>query len=186
MQKEFVDTPKRKLNFRVLLHIESLATWLLCTCVSKEGVLIPYFVRPRFACRTSKNSKMLFSLHEAVRTFKMTWRKPFRYRSTQSAFSTKMTEMPLANLRLTKGQTRSKPSQNNTFHSFTSNQSFSKIFGNFDLELTPNGLQKPKFWSSCQNRLKPTPLQRLSNFQSNDYLWVKIGVRTAKISWKPG
>ena len=40
--------------------------------------------------------------------------------------------MPLANLRLTEGQTRSKPSQNITFHSFTSNRSFLEIFGNFD------------------------------------------------------
>ena len=44
-----------------------------------------------------------------------------------------MTKMPLANLGLNIGQTRSKPSQNNTFHSFTSNSSFSEIFGNFDL-----------------------------------------------------
>ena len=113
--------PQNKLNFRVLSHIGSLATWLLCACVSQEGVLIPYFVCPRFACWTSKNPKMLFSLHGAVRTFRMTWGNLFGHRNTQSAFSTKMNEMPLANLRLTEGQTRSKPSQNNIFHSFTSN-----------------------------------------------------------------
>ena len=47
-------------------------------------------------------------------------------------FSTKMTKMPLVNLGLTEGQMRSKPSQNNTFHSFALNLSFSEIFGNFD------------------------------------------------------
>ena len=47
-------------------------------------------------------------------------------------FSTKMTKMPLVNLRLTEGKTRSKLSQNNTFHSFTSNPSFSDIFGKLD------------------------------------------------------
>ena len=34
---------------------------------------------------------------------------------------------------------KSKPSQNNIFHNFTSNPSFSKIFNNFDLELTLGG-----------------------------------------------
>ena len=43
-----------------------------------------------------------------------------------------MTQMALVNLGLTKCQTRSKPSQNNTFDSFPSNLSFSEIFGNFD------------------------------------------------------
>ena len=46
--------------------------------------------------------------------------------------SAKMTKMPLVNLGLTEDQTRSKFSQNNTFHSFISNSSFSEIFGNFD------------------------------------------------------
>ena len=62
------------------------------------------------------------------------------------SFSAKMTKMPLVNLGLTEGQTRSKPSQNNTFHSFTSNWIFLEIFGNFDQvdpELTLDGSQKP-------------------------------------------
>ena len=54
-------------------------------------------------------------------------------------FSTKMTKMPLVNLGLTEGQMRSKPSQNNTFHSFALNLSFSEIFGNFD-QLWPSWL----------------------------------------------
>jgi len=37
-------------------------------------LLMPYFVRHRFACRTLKNSKISFSLRGAVRTFRMTWR----------------------------------------------------------------------------------------------------------------
>ena len=40
--------------------------------------------------------------------------------------------MPLVNPRLTKGQTRSKSSQNNIFHGFISNLKSSKIFSNFD------------------------------------------------------
>ena len=48
------------------------------------------------------------------------------------SFLTKMTKILLVNLGLTEGQTKSKLSQNNTFHSLTSNQSFSEIFGNFD------------------------------------------------------
>ena len=40
--------------------------------------------------------------------------------------------MLLVNLGLTEGQMKSKPSQNNTFHSLTSNQNFLEIFGNFD------------------------------------------------------
>ena len=49
-------------------------------------MLILYFVCSRFACRTPKNSKILFSLHEAARTSRMIWRNLFRHRSTQSAF----------------------------------------------------------------------------------------------------
>ena len=44
-------------------------------------------------------------------------------------FLAQMTKMPLVNLGLTEGQTRSKSSQNNTFQGFWSNLSFSKIFG---------------------------------------------------------
>ena len=44
----------------------------------------------------------------------------------------KMTKIALINPRLAKSQTRSKSAQNITFHSFTSNQNFSEIFGNFD------------------------------------------------------
>ena len=39
---------------------------------------------------------------------------------------------------------------------------------------------------SYQNGLKLTPLRRLSNPHSNDYSWVKIGVRAAEISRKSG
>ena len=47
-------------------------------------------------------------------------------------FLAKMTKMPSVNLGLIESQKRSKPSQNNIFNSFTSNLSFSEIFGNFD------------------------------------------------------
>ena len=47
-------------------------------------------------------------------------------------FLTKMIKMPLVNLGLTEGQTRSKSTQNNTFHNFSSNPSFSEIFSHFD------------------------------------------------------
>ena len=47
--------------------------------------------------------------------------------ATEVPLSAKMTKMPLVNPGLTEGQTRSKPSQNNIFHDFTSNPSFSEI-----------------------------------------------------------
>ena len=54
--------------------------------------------------------------------------------------------MPLVNPGSTKGQTRSKSSQNNTFHGFLSNPSFSEIFGiKFDLNLTLGGAKNPNF-----------------------------------------
>ena len=46
--------------------------------------------------------------------------------------SAKMTKTALVNPKLAKSQTRSKSPQNTTFLSFTSNLSFSQIFGNFD------------------------------------------------------
>ena len=57
----------------------------------------------------------------------------------------KMTKMPLVNPRLVESQTKLKSPQNITFHSFTSKPSFSEIFGNFDLELTPMGPKDPNF-----------------------------------------
>ena len=50
-------------------------------------------------------------------------------RALKVLFSAKM---PLVNLELTKSQTRSKSSQNNIFHGFTSNPSYSETFVNFD------------------------------------------------------
>ena len=107
-------------------------------------------------------------------------------------FSAKMTKMPLVNLGLTEGQIGWKSSQSNTFHSFSSNPSFSKIFSHFD-QIWPSLTQSqpwmdPKIliliWPS--NRLKLMSLQRLSNSHSNYYSWVVIGVRTAEMSRKMG
>ena len=53
-------------------------------------------------------------------------------RVTKVPFLTKMTKISLVNLGLTEGQTMSKSIQNNTFHSFSSNLSFSDIFSHFD------------------------------------------------------
>ena len=52
---------------------------------------------------------------------------------------------PSSTLDLTKGQMRSKPSQNNIFHSFTPNLSFSEIYDNFEQvwpEVDPEWAQK--------------------------------------------
>ena len=60
--------------------------------------------------------------------------------------TTKMAKMPLVNPGLTKNRTRWKSSQKNIFHGFTSNSSFTEIFGNFDQvdsESTLGKLQKP-------------------------------------------
>ena len=45
-------------------------------------LLIPYFVRPQFACWTSINPKISFSFHGSMRTSRTTWRNPFPRRST--------------------------------------------------------------------------------------------------------
>ena len=61
-------------------------------------------------------------------------------------FQLKWPKCPWLALGLTKGQTRSKLSQNNVFHSFTPNSSFSNIFNNFDQvwpEVNPRWAQKP-------------------------------------------
>ena len=49
------------------------------------NLLILYFIRSQFACRTTKNPKVLFSFHGVWRTSRMTWRNPFKHQSTQSA-----------------------------------------------------------------------------------------------------
>ena len=91
-----------------------------------------YFVHPWFACRVSKNPKILFSLYSVARTSRMTWRNPIKHPSTQSASFSKNDQNTSVTLGLTEGQTRSKATQNNTFHGFTSNSSFLEIFDNFD------------------------------------------------------
>ena len=61
-------------------------------------------------------------------------------------FLVKMTKMPLVNLGLTEGQTMLKSTQNNTFHSFSSNPSFLEIFSHFDQvwpEVNSEWAQKP-------------------------------------------
>ena len=64
-------------------------------------------------------------------------------------FLDKMTKMPLVNLGLTESQTRSKSSQNNTFHGFSPNRAFRRflaILTKFDkvwLEVDPRWAQKP-------------------------------------------
>ena len=71
----------------------------------------------------------------------------------------KMTKMPLVNLRLIEGQTRSKPSQNNTFHSLTSNPSFSKIFGNLD-QVWPSWPEVDSRWA-LETLILIRPLERV-------------------------
>ena len=44
------------------------------------------FCLPSICVPTSKNPKISFSLHGAMRTSRMTWCNPFEHRSTQSAF----------------------------------------------------------------------------------------------------
>ena len=75
------------------------------------------------------------------------------------SFPTKITKMPLVNLGLTEGQIRSNSIQNNTFHSFSSNSSFSEILATltkFDLKLISCRPKNPNFdlivrtcWNQC-------------------------------------
>ena len=74
--------------------------------------------------------------------------------------------MPLVNLGLTKIQTRSESCQNDIFHAFTSNLSYSKIFVKFDPMLTLGGTKNPNFdptirtgWDQChcEDYLIPFP-----------------------------
>ena len=55
-------------------------------CQIKKGHMqTPYFVRPRFTCRTLKILKILSFLHGAVKTFILMWRNSFGHRSTRIA-----------------------------------------------------------------------------------------------------
>ena len=57
---------------------------------------------------------------------------PFGHQSTRSASFNKNDQNAPSHPKVDQGQTRSKSTQNNTFHGFTSNLSFSKNFNNFD------------------------------------------------------
>ena len=72
-------------KFEITFCIRHLSLHLRCQ-IKKGQLLIPYFVHPRFGCQTIKNPKILFSLHGAARTSRMTWRNLFGHWSTQSAF----------------------------------------------------------------------------------------------------
>ena len=130
-------------------------------------LLWPYFFHPWFVCWTPKNPKILFSLHGAMRTARLMWRNPFGHWSNQSASFNQNDQNAPVKLVLTKSQTRSKSSQNNIFHGFTSNPSFSEIFSKFDLDLTLCGPKNPNFnlgvrtgWTQhhCEDYQIPIPV----------------------------
>ena len=53
------------------------------------------------------------------------------------------------------------------------------------MRLTPRGTRNSNFDPNLQSKLGPEPLWRLSDSLSKNYSWVKIGVKTVKISRKP-
>ena len=105
------------------------------------------------------------------------------------SFSAKMTKMPLVNLGLTENQTRSKPSQNNTFHSFTSNPRFLATLTKFD-----------RVWPGVDSRCAQETLiliwslewvetNVIANIIKFSVQWLFMGRNrswTAEISWKLG
>ena len=97
-----------------------------------KSILCWYYILSTLDLRAEppKNPKILLSLHGATRRSRISWHNPFEQPKVPS--STKITKMPLVNPRFDRRSTRSKLSQNNTFHSFTSNPSFSQIFGHFN------------------------------------------------------
>ena len=102
---------------------------------------------------SKKSKNIVFSLWGLWEHPKLYGPTPSDTRVPKVHFSAKMTKMPLVNLRLTEGQMKSKPSQNNIFHSFTSNLSFSEIFNNFD-QIWPGvdlgGPKNPNFDSAIK------------------------------------
>ena len=65
-------------------------------------------------------------------TSRLTCRNLFEHQSTRSAISGQIDQNASSQPWLTKSQSWSKSSQNNIFHVFTSNLSYSDIFVNFD------------------------------------------------------
>ena len=99
----------------------------------KVGAVVDtIFCLTRFACRTSKIQKYYF-LYNRPRAHPE-WRGATRLDTgaPKVPFSAKMTKLPLVNPKLIEIQTKLKSPQNSTFHSFTSNLSFSERFGKFD------------------------------------------------------
>ena len=99
-------------------------------------------------------------------------------------FSAKMTKMPLDNPRF---DWRSNDVKTTFFIVLHQTLAFLEIFNNltkFDLKFISSGPQT-LILISCQNELKLMPLWILSNSHSNDYSWVKIGVKTTEISLEP-
>ena len=92
--------------------------------------------------------------------------------------------MPLVNPGSIGGQNWLEPYQNNISHVFTSNSRLSKIFINFDLELTFLREPRVNFWSNCLIRVKLTQLFRTLNSLSKSCSWVKIEIKTVEISSK--
>ena len=73
----------------------STKEWKQRTTTKNEGeqhaqLQTPYFVHPRFACRTLKIPKVLSFLYGATETSKLTQRNPFGHQRTQSAFSSQI------------------------------------------------------------------------------------------------
>ena len=94
-------------------------------------------------------------------------------RAPKVHFLAKMTKMPLVNLGLTEGQTMSKSSQNNNFHDFLSNPSFSEIFGYFD-----------QVWLSLTRSWSRVGWKTLILIQPSKWVRTKVIMKIIKFSFQ--
>ena len=77
-----------------------------------------YFFLPSICVLTLEISKILFSLHEAMETSRLTLRTRSGIGALKVPFSTKMTKMPLVNPRLTKVKRYQNPPKTTFFMVF--------------------------------------------------------------------
>ena len=100
--------------------------------LSSKTMWTPYFVHPRFVCRTSKIPKILSFLHGVTEASRLMWRNPFEHQSTQSAILGQIGQNAPSQPWVDRKSKSTKSSQNNIFHITTSNSSYLVIFINFD------------------------------------------------------
>ena len=162
-------------------HILYLTPLIAAEISDKEGAAVDIvFCPPLIYASNPKKPKISFSLHRVMRTYIIAWCNPFGYQSTQSSFFSQNDQNAPGKPWVDQKSNKVKILTKTTFSMV--------LFQTRALRILLATLTKfDQVWPRVDSRWAPETLTliRSSNSNSNDYSWVKIGVKTVEILKKP-